>query len=316
MDWLMTAFQWLMTHQPPLPWSFIWGGISFALTASFIKGLLDEDEDWTYGPAVLSFVYFVVFGLIGGLIFADKDNYYWYHMVSMLVGWFGIPALLGILLLAGTGAASVAKAVGRAVSSVWGRAVSGFRNLRDRLAEEAEAERQAEVRSPEHVLARCQAVLDDFRARLPKDVTAPETMRRAGDLFEALKELYKLDQSLAELSPGDDSGLAEKVRQADNLFTEVALEKECPDLVTKLRQERHAIGPVRGHIHAAIEALVLLITTLPDQMASKMALQVPHEYQQVVDDMRQPDGRSLLPAISTDEPQSPVVPPMAKRQTA
>ena len=71
------------------------------------------------------------------------------------------------------------------------------------------------------------------------------------------------------------------------------------------------MDPVREHIQTAIEALYLRIMTLPDCAAGKLALEVPHEYQQVVDDLRQPDGTSLLPELVPVAGERPVALPMA-----
>ncbi len=68
MDTLWLVFNWLMVHQPPFPWSLIWGAWAFFLTASFVKGVVKEDEDGMLGPFVVSFLTVLFIGLLGGMI--------------------------------------------------------------------------------------------------------------------------------------------------------------------------------------------------------------------------------------------------------
>lgn len=322
MDWFLTAFNWLMVHQPPFPWSLIWGGIAFALTARFVMGLIDDDEDGIIGPVVISIFVAGFIGGIGGTTVNPGGAYYWYHWISLGLGWLGVPAILTALFVGFSMVYGSCKWVVQIIGAGVNAVVRGCKAIatrwqawRTRKAKAAEAERQALEKAPQTVIARCREVVEDFKRRLPLDETSPAVMMRATNLLEAVSELYALKAGLDMLAPGDSSALAEKVSRADKLFADVELERECPELVASLRKERQDIEPVRRHIHVAIEALVLLIATLPDQVANKMALQTPHEYQQVVDDFRQPNGKSLLPDITSPATDTPLR-PMAKRQTA
>lgn len=337
MDWLLTAFQWVMMHQPAFPWSLIFAGVAFFLTVSFVKGIRERDEDWTFGPVILSVIVAIVAVMGGGMagevsdtagkIIKSQSSYYWYHWISLVLGWVVMPAFLAMANWVIKRIVRAVKKGIRAVAHAWSVVAHRWTSWRQRTAAKAEAKRKAEEVSPEHVIAECRRIVEEFRATLPKDVGAPEAMRRAGDYLEAIEALYELDHELAVLTPGNDAVLAEKIRKADALFARVSLERECPELVATIRREHHSVDPVREHIAAAIEALYLRIMTLPDCAAGKLALQVPHEYQQVVDDLRQPDGTSLLPDLTAavgEQPvpvplaaaASPVLPKQIRRQTA
>lgn len=292
MEFIGSVFQWLMTHQPAFPYSLLIAGVAFLWTG--VIRLLPEVEGDDI-PFPLLAVLGVMAAVVGVIHSVDNGN--WYPFVSMGLGLVLLP---GFYL-----ARAVFRKAKATVQRGW-KALSAWSAEQDRLEAEkrkSQDEREAVRRkaaesSPKAVLQRAEATIEQVRKALPLDLEVVEEGRQAQAKLDALRELYELLAHMEALAPGNDDALTARIAQADALFADVSLEKEVGVLIRKLRKDTSTLAQRRKVIHAAIEALVLSIASLPDRVAARLAMEAPVDYQVAAADLQQEAGEPVLPVIT------------------
>lgn len=294
-------FVWLLQHLPSL-------GVSLSLAAAgllwaFLWFPADDGSDEAQTVVVLGFLAMVAC-LVGSV-----SSGVWAPWIPYLTGVALIPGIWG----AGVGISKLGPLMKRGWAFLKRKVAEEDKRRADQRAAElrvVRARAEAEANSPKATIARCEAAVTTYLASLPKDLLYVDESRQAKTKLDALRGLYKLQADILKIGPRDEASFKKRVAQADALYPDVSLETECKDLIDELRRQSVTQAPAVTLLHAAIEKLTLILTSLPYKAAPRIAEQLPFEYRVSADDLRAEYGKDVLPAIRDSDSLDvePVVP--------
>lgn len=261
----------------------------------------DDSDDGPFAIAVLG-----ILGMIGALVGSVLSGV-WAYWIPYLLGVAILPSILGV--------GALDKKYCRWLE-LKKQEVAARRIREQKEAERAKAEFE---RSPAGVIARCEAVVKRYIDALPTDLAVIEERRQAETKLDALRGLYKLLAAIEKLGADTEESFKQKLTEADALFSDVSLEGECGALVREIRERSVDEAPPTSRIHAAIEALVFSINSLPGKAAARIAAETPTEYRVASDDLTAEFGEPVLPVLDPSpesEERASGIPKPPRRQLA
>lgn len=279
----------------------IWGWFALHLTFQYsivlmVLGLIwalalwlsDDSKDNPANPVA-------GIGVLGAIVafFACIDGGGWAYWLPYIAGIAILPSILGVRKLIGVVLTAAEEA-----------------------EEEAKRKAAIEATSPKSIIAKCEAIVKQYIATLPSDMSTVDERYQAQTKLDALRALYKRLEEAERLGPRSPESFAQNLKEADALYSDVSLEKECGELVRELRSQSEQDNLPVARIKLAIEALKLSISELPSRTRARIAEEIPHEYQRAAETVETEMGKPLFPSLIESPAVDPNPPRRRRAETA